>query len=138
MTLLWLFKAWGWARANWRVIVAVLAVAAVGWSYWRVYSAGHDAGKTACEASHTAAVEAAQKAQKKRDERYRETVPAREDALVRIATPLPPPDPRALVREVIREIPGPCRCDGISPDFRLRFNAASDRARTLAAGAVPR
>lgn len=127
---------------HWRVvaIVAAVAVIAIGIASWRssVYRAGVAAGRTACEASHTAALEAARAAQEKRDREYRRGLADREARIVELSRPHPAPEPRTLVREVIREIPGPCRCDGISPDFRLRFNAASDRARTLAAGAVPR
>lgn len=131
-----------WLLRHWRavaVVAAVVVIAAGMWA-WRasVYRAGVAAGTAACETRHTAALEAARAAQERRDREYRADLARREAAIVELSRPIPAPEPRTLIREITRDVPGECRCDSVGPDFRLRWNASSDRAREIAAGAVPR
>lgn len=133
---------WALILRHWRAlsILAAVAVIAIGMATWRasVYRSGVTAGRAQCEAAHTAALERARAAQAERDREYREGLAEREARIVELSQPIPAPDPRVLVREVIRDVPGDCRCPAVDPAFRVRWSEISDRAREIAAGAVPR
>ena len=87
-----------WVLRYWRPIAAVASVVAVlagAWA-WRqsVYREGEAAGRAACEARYTAALEAATAAQARKDAEYRAGLADREaalrDALARLSAPPPP------------------------------------------------
>lgn len=131
-----------WVLRYWRPIAAVASVVAVlagAWA-WRqsVYREGEAAGRAACEARYTAALEAATAAQARKDAEYRAGLADREaalrDALARLSAP--PPPPRVLVREV-PAVDG--RCERRSDDFWRLYNdaaGAGGAAGPSAAGAL--
>ena len=124
LKLAWTYRKWiGYG-------IAVLAIFATLWTLLHNYGVRHYNDGIADEKVLWAkSIEAANAKVRKQDADYLALQRERDKAKAEIEAlrNRPPAAPRTLIREVPTDAPA-ATCPRLSPDFRMRYNAASDAA----------